>query len=59
MNHSLMNCLQLCVGRFKVLRILKEEKPVAGSMFLLMMKERNMHAEYEDRCLMLRFFIKL
>lgn len=48
----------LC-GKIKVLRILKEEKAVAGSMFLLTVKERNMNAEYEDRYLMLHVFIKL
>lgn len=48
----------LC-GKIKVLRILEEEKAVAGSTFLLRLKERNVHAEYEDRYLTLCIFMKL
>lgn len=48
----------LC-GKIKVLRILEEEKAVAGSTFLLRLKERNVHAEYEDRYVMRCIFIKV
>lgn len=59
-SESLSDGLSAAVcGKLKELRISKEEAAVAGSMFLLLVRGGNVHAQCEGRYLMLHVFITL